>query len=525
VTPIPVPDLALPGDRNRDLRPETGQDRSAAPPVQRQQRRPRLSVIVPTRNEAANLTGLRDGLEAALAGVDHEVIVVDDSSDAVTRPLLARIAAGSSPWRVLERAPGEQTGLATAVTAGLGLAQGAAVCVMDGDLQHPPEVVPRLLKAVESGADLAVASRYVAGGEAGGLANGYRQLVSRASRWAALAMFPESRRTSDPLTGFFCVRRPAIAGLELRPVGFKVLLELLVLCPGLKTVDVPFTFGHRYEGESKAGVRQGLLFLNHLLSLFMQVPESSQHLKFAVVTACSLAVFLGVFEALARTGLNMVAAWGAASLAGSLVNAVLQRSLTFRRHRRRRLLYRAFGSSGSLAGLATYSGLLWMSPRHPLAMGALAQAVALAIPLTVNVPGVRRWLRLMTAGASTGLHELGRHLQVDTAWWSPPVPEPLDPERRAVAPAGLEELIRHCAASTVPDLVVQAPSDRPQPRRNIESLSAIIVPKPEAGRVAVLVRRSVKPFTAADLEHAVRVLHRSELEPETEPPPLTVAKP
>jgi dolichol-phosphate mannosyltransferase len=518
---VPVP--TLPQDRRKDLPLEMGQDLLRAPAGHREHLPPRLSVIVPTRNEAANLTELRDCLEAALAGIEHEVIVVDDSSDAVTRPLLAGIAAGSPRWRVLERPPDEQTGLATAVAAGLRLAQGTAVCVMDGDLQHPPEVVPSLLKAVESGADLAIASRYAAGGEAGGLANRYRQLVSHASRWVALAIFPEARRTTDPLTGFFCVRRPAIAGLELRPVGFKVLLELLVLCPGLKTVDVPFTFGRRNEGESKAGARQGLLFLTHLLSLFLHVPESSQSLKFGAVTAGSLVVFAALFEVMARTGWNLVAAWAVASLAGSLVNAVFQRGVTFRRHWRRRLVYRAFGSIGSLAGLGAYSGLLWVTPRHPLAMGALAQAIALAIPLTLNVLGVRHWLRLMTAGASTGLHELGRHLEVDTVWWSEPVPKPLDPERLALAPAGLEELIRHCAASGLPDLVIQAPSDRPQPRRNIESLSAIIVPKPEAGKVAVLVRRSVKPFTAADLQHAVRVIHGSG---EADPAPLqlTVAK-
>jgi dolichol-phosphate mannosyltransferase len=493
---------------------------------------PRLSVVVPTRNEAANLVELRERLQSALAGVDHEVIVVDDSSDAVTRPLLAGIAAAAPGWRVLEREPREQTGLATAVAAGLGLARGRAVCVMDGDLQHPPEVVPDLLNAVESGADIAVASRYVDGGEAVGLANRYRQLVSQGSRWAALAIFPEARRTTDPLTGFFCVRRAAVAGLELRPIGFKVLLELLVLCPGLRAVDVPFSFGRRSEGESKASTRQGLLFVTHLLSLFLQVPESSQPLKFGAVTAGSLAVFLGLFEVLVRSGVNPMAAWVAASLAGSLLNAVLQRRLTFKRHWTRRLLYRAFGFGGSMAGLAAYAGLLSASPRHPLAMGALAQAIALALPLTVNALGVRSWFRAVTTGASTGLHDLGRHLHVDRAWWSEPVPAPLDPQQRAVAPAGLEELIRHCAASTVPDLVVQAPSDRPQPRRNIESLSAILVPKPEAGRVAVLVRRSVKPFTPADLEHAVRVIHssRAEHSPQAEAEPeaalqLTAVKP
>jgi dolichol-phosphate mannosyltransferase len=504
---------------------DTDQVHASAPAERAAKSAPRLSVIVPTRNEAANLPRLWQALEMALAVVHHEVIVVDDSSDHETRPLLARIASETPHWRVVERPAAEQTGLATAVTTGLALARGEAVCVMDGDLQHPPEVVLRLLLAVEGGADLAVASRYVEGGGAAGLANGYRQLVSRGSRWAAYAMFPEARRTSDPLTGFFCIRRSAVAGLELRPVGFKVLLELLVLCPGLETVDVPFVFARRHDGQSKAGARQGLLYLRHLGSLFRHVPESSQALKFILVTVCSLALFEGLFVALARTGLQLLVVWAVASLASSLLNAVLQRDLTFRRHRRRTPLYRAFGSSGSLAGLALYVALLWASPRHPMAMGTLAQAIGLSIPLTVNLVRVRRWLDAMTPGSPASLEELARRLDADTAWWSESAPEPLDRQRQGVAPAGLEELIRHCAASSTPDLVVQSPSDRPQPRRNIESLSAILVPKPQLGRVAVLVRRSVRPLTAADLEHAVRVLHVSGSEHENAPLRLTAAKP
>jgi hypothetical protein len=158
-------------------------------------------------------------------------------------------------------------------------------------------------------------------------------------------------------------------------------------------------------------------------------------------------------------------------------------------------------------------------------MASVAQVIALAIPMTRNLLSVRSWLRVGGAASTNRLEELGRRLEVDTAWWSEPAPEPLDARRRELAPTGLEELIRHCAASTIPDLVVQSPSDRPQPRRNIESLSAIMVPKPEVGRVAVLVRRSVKPFTAADLEQAVRLLHGSDLETEGAALQLRVAKP
>lgn len=485
---------------------------------------PRLSVVIPIRNEAGNLSNLFGALSGALNGVDHEVIVVDDSSDTVTRPVLTKIAATAPHWRVVERTPAEQTGLATAVTTGIAMARGDAICVMDGDLQHPPDVVPRLLQAVETDADLAVASRY-AGGNASGLASGYRHLVSQSSRWLAYSLFPEARRTSDPLTGFFCFRRSAVAGVEFRPVGFKILLELLVLCPRLRVVDVHFVFASRVEGDSKASAGQGLLYLRHLVSLFLHVPESSQVLKFTLVTILSLAMFEGLFKVLMQSGEPVLIVWMAASSGSSLLNAVLQRALTFRRHSRGTLLYRAFGFGGSLAGLALYAPLLVVNPQHPMVMGTLAQGVALAIPLTVNLLSVRRWVRAMTGDRGMDLEELASHLDADAAWWSKPVPEPLDPPQRRLAPAGIEELIRNCAQSTTPDLVIQSPSDRPQPRRNIECLSAIIVPKPQLGHVAVLVRRSVKPLTAEDLEQALRLLRGPAAEADKAQLWLTVARP
>jgi dolichol-phosphate mannosyltransferase len=484
---------------------------------------PRLSVVIPTRNEAGNVRELFRAVTAALNGIDHEVIVVDDSTDNTTRPLLAQIGATASHWQVLERARAEQTGLATAVTTGIAMARGDAVCVMDGDLQHPPHVVPKLLQSVEEGADLVIASRYTAGGRSEGFASDYRQMVSHGSRLAAYAVFPEARRTSDPLTGFFCVRRSAIAGLEFRPVGFKILLEILVLCPRLRVVDLPFVFGNRREGKSKASIRQGVLYLRHIASLFLHVPDSSKALKFLLVTILSLSVYEALFEVLAQTGLHLLAAWTVASCGSSLLNAVLQRELTFHHKSHSTLLYRAFGSSGTLAGLAVFALLLVGAPRNPGLTGTLAQGVALTIPLVVNLIGVRRWVHAMT-GSGIDLEELARRIDADTAWWSDPTPEPLSVQRQRVAPTGLEELIRRCAESTTPDLVIQSPSERPQPRRNVESLSAIIVPKPHLGLVAVLVRRSVRPLNAADLEEAVRLLHGVASEASGVRLPLTVAK-
>ena len=139
------------------------------PTVLRGTGRQRLSVVIPTRNEAGNVAVLQQRLAEALSGIDREIIIVDDSNDDVSRPALATAAASDPTWRVIERSKREQTGLGSAVVEGLRMARGDAVCVMDGDLQHPPELIPRLLEQVEQGADMAVASRYMPGGSRAGL--------------------------------------------------------------------------------------------------------------------------------------------------------------------------------------------------------------------------------------------------------------------------------------------------------------------------------------------------------------------
>src|ERR1700682_4760080 len=90
---------------------------------------PRLSVVTPTRNEAGNVAVLQQRLAEALAGIDHEIIIVDDSNDDVSRPALATAAEADPSWRVIERSGREQTGLGSAVIEGLRVARGDAVCV------------------------------------------------------------------------------------------------------------------------------------------------------------------------------------------------------------------------------------------------------------------------------------------------------------------------------------------------------------------------------------------------------------
>jgi hypothetical protein len=138
---------------------------------------------------------------------------------------------------------------------------------MDADLQHPPELVPELMRrAVEGDLDLVVASRRCEGGADGfGLLRG---LLSEISTFAARRLFPQRLRTiSDPMSGFFLLRRDAVTLERLRPRGFKILLELLLRNPDLRVDEVPFRFGRRYAGESKASLGQGLSYLRQLALL------------------------------------------------------------------------------------------------------------------------------------------------------------------------------------------------------------------------------------------------------------------
>jgi dolichol-phosphate mannosyltransferase len=229
-------------------------------------------VLVPTRNEAGNAEELLRRVSAALAGIQAEILLVDDSDDetpGVVRLRARSGVAGACGVKLVHRQPGPaRNGLGGAVVDGLRCTTARWVCVMDADLQHPPEVIPLLLATGEQhGADLVVASRYADGGDGRGLSL-VRSAVSRASTLTAKMLFPRRLRdVSDPMSGFFIVRRDAVGGAGLRPLGFKILLELIVRQRDLRVMEVGFTFGSRYAGESKGSIREGLRYLRHLCRL------------------------------------------------------------------------------------------------------------------------------------------------------------------------------------------------------------------------------------------------------------------
>lgn len=225
---------------------------------------PTIAVIVPTFNERGNPGPFVEQVTAALDGAPFRIVFADDSTDGTTSEIkaLARnnaaIALNHSPTR---------RGLARAVVEALAGVMEDRIVVMDGDLQHPPHIVPDLIAALDAGADIAVASRYTPGGRELGLSGPWRRLVSRQSSRVARITLQAARQTSDPLSGFFAFRRPILAGATLRPIGFKILLEVLVRGHARRVVDVPYTFDRRTRAASKASTLEGLRFLHHLLRL------------------------------------------------------------------------------------------------------------------------------------------------------------------------------------------------------------------------------------------------------------------
>jgi dolichol-phosphate mannosyltransferase len=230
---------------------------------------PLLTVVVPTKNERGNVPQVVERLEAALPTVPLEIVFVDDSNDG-TAELVEELAAQSERQIVLlKQMHGRHVGgLGAAVVQGLHAARAPWVCVMDADLQHPPELVAALLEQAESrDLDVVVASRYCAQGDSGSF-GWARAMASRSTTTAARLLFPRRLRSvTDPMSGFFLVRRDAIDLDRLRPRGFKILLELLVRHPDLRAAEVSFTFGERRFGRSKAGIREAVRYLSLLARL------------------------------------------------------------------------------------------------------------------------------------------------------------------------------------------------------------------------------------------------------------------
>jgi dolichol-phosphate mannosyltransferase len=264
---------------------------------------PVVSVIVPTIDEAENLPLLLPRIAEAMRGRDYEVLIVDDNSrdgtagvcEALGREYPLRLIVREKPWN----------GLSGAVLHGMAQARGEYFVVMDADLQHPPERLPAVLEPLERGeADFVLGSRYVEGGGTQEEWGWARRVVSRG---ATLLSRPFAGKVSDPMSGFFALKRETYAKAKrLTPIGYKIGLELMCKCEVKRVREVPIHFSTRARGESKLTVREQYRYLAHLSRLYDFVyPRASPVAKFLIVLACSWLIGAMVYALLVRSGVGL----------------------------------------------------------------------------------------------------------------------------------------------------------------------------------------------------------------------------
>ncbi len=292
-----------------------------------------VSIIVPTRNEAGNVRQLLTSLRNAFYGTSIEVIFVDDSTD--NTPQVVVEASANFPYqnvRLIHRQPAERIGgLGGAVVAGLRAARADYACVMDGDLQHPPEMVPVMLKtALDNNSDMVVATRRSEQSRVSGLSIA-RNLISKGLDLIARVFFSRQlRNVSDPLTGFFLVKVKALNIDALRPQGFKILMEILVRNPNLVKREVPFHFGERFSGESKASAKEAWKYL-HLLWRLRFGESSFRFLGFALVGLSGIFVnSLAVYLATDKFGFYYLVSAAIATVVSTLWNFGFTEALVYR---------------------------------------------------------------------------------------------------------------------------------------------------------------------------------------------------
>lgn len=305
---------------------------------------PELALIVPTFNERKNLREVVRQVADTLGSTQWELIFVDDSSPDGTADLAAEIAREEPRVRCIRRIG--RRGLAGACIEGFLATSAPIMAVMDADLQHDTSLLVQMLEKMrQSQADLVIASRYSDGGSAAEGFSGFRSFASRFS--TALARMATGVSVSDPMSGYFMIRRTAFMPLapRLASEGFKILFDILATAHGrLKIEEVTYSFAARQEGDSKFDTQNILDFLGLIITKLTGGVVPVRFLSFALIGAAGILVHLAALGVLKRMDLTFGEAQAGATMVAMTSNFFLNNATTYRDRR--------------LSGLDAIKGLL-----------------------------------------------------------------------------------------------------------------------------------------------------------------------
>lgn len=306
-----------------------------------------LTIVVPVLNERDNVEPLLERLAIALNGIEWEAVFVDDWSSDGTAGIVERIALSDRRVRLIRRY--HRRGLSSAVIEGILSSVAPVVAVIDGDLQHDASLLPRLYGAVfHDGCDLAVGTRYIDGGSTGEWSETRRKISRLGTRLAGPLM---KTRLSDPMSGFFAVRRDVVieAAPHLSMMGYKILLDLVASAPHtLKVAEMPYTFALRTAGESKLDNAVALEYFELLLDKLVGRWVPVKLLMFGAVGGIGLFIHLALLAGLLHWIGAAFAFAQAGAVAGSMIfNFALNNEFTYRDRRLRGISW--------LKGLATFA--------------------------------------------------------------------------------------------------------------------------------------------------------------------------
>jgi dolichol-phosphate mannosyltransferase len=324
-----------------------------------------LSVIVPTFNERDNIRELVSRLDGVLDGVRWEVIFVDDDSPDGTADKVREIAQLDARVRCLQRIG--RRGLSSAVIEGMMASAAPFLAVMDADLQHDEAQLPLMLDHLREGVTqphLVIGTRYAAGGRVGDWDSGRAYMSQLATK---LSYFICKQKVSDPMSGFFALRREVLdrSVHRLSAMGFKILLDILASAPmQLQVVEVSYTFRNRFAGVSKldstALWQYGMLLADKLVGRYVPV----RFLSFALVGGLGVLVHFGALTTLLKGfSISFAVSQTTATIVAMIFNFAVNNVLTYRDRRLRGLhwfeglfSFMAACSIGAIAnvGIATY---------------------------------------------------------------------------------------------------------------------------------------------------------------------------